>query len=55
MSNNAIEDFKVLIKYGLKENTSIVNVDIFGNPGCTEKVRKQIALCLLKNLEVMKR
>ena len=45
----------MLIKYGLKENTSLVNVDILANPGCNEKVRKQIALCLLKNLEVMRR
>lgn len=55
MSNNCIEDFKVLVKYGLKENTSLVNVDIIGNPGCTEKIRKQVALCLLKNLELIKR
>ena len=45
----------MLIKYGLKENTSLVNVDILANPGCNEKVRKQIALCLLKNLEAMRR
>jgi hypothetical protein len=55
ISNNCIEDFKVLVKYGLKENTSLVNVDILGNPGCNQKTRKQIALCLLKNLEIIKR
>lgn len=55
LSNNCIEDFKVLVKYGLKENTSLVNVDIIGNPGCNEKIRKQVALCLLKNLEIVKR
>jgi len=24
------------------------------NPGCSEKYKKQIALCLLKNIELMK-
>ena len=55
MSCNQIDDFKILIKLGLKENTSLVNVDIIGNPGCNEKTRKQIALCLLKNLELIRR
>jgi hypothetical protein len=46
---------KLFIKYSLKENTSLVAFDAHRNPGFVEKYRKQIALCLLKNIEYMKR
>ncbi|CDW87947.1 UNKNOWN [Stylonychia lemnae] len=49
------QDIKQLIKFSLRENTSLVSIDVQNNPGCTEKYKKQIALCLLKNIEMMKR
>lgn len=39
----------------MKENTSLVSFGVHCNPGCIEKFKKQIALCLLKNIEQMKR
>lgn len=38
----------------LETNTSLLNFDLKGNSGYTDKVKKRIALCLLKNLENMK-
>lgn len=42
---------KSLIKHALLNNVSLINLDVRVNPGATEKMRKQIALCLLRNIE----
>ena len=42
---------KSLIKSALIENNSIVAFDARLNPGCSEKVERQLALCMLKNIE----
>lgn len=57
VSNNKIsqERLREVIKLSLTENSSLVAFDARGNPGCNEKSRKQIALCLLKNIEQMKK
>ena len=36
------------------ENSSIVAFDARLNPGCSEKVERQLALCMLKNIEKVK-
>ena len=43
-----------LIKLGLLENASILAFDARLNPGCSEKVERQLALCMLKNIEKMR-
>lgn len=57
MSLNLISQdaLKSLIKLSLTENRSLICFDARYNPGCKEKARKQIALCLLRNLEQMKK
>lgn len=45
------EQLKHFIKHSLKENTSLVSFVASRNPGFTEKIKKQIALCLLKNID----
>ena len=42
---------KSIIKLALMENNSIVAFDARLNPGCSEKVERQLALCMLKNIE----
>jgi hypothetical protein len=49
------ESLKELVKYALKENATLISLDITNSPGCTEKLRKQVALCLLKNIDQMNR
>lgn len=44
---------KVLIKQALIDNTSIVAFDARLNPGCTDKISRQLSLCMLKNIEKM--
>ena len=53
VSGNKITDYglKLIIKMALMENTSLIGFDARLNPGCTEKVERQISLCMLKNLE----
>ena len=48
------ESIKHLIKFSLQENNTLVSLSLVGNPGLTEKARKQIALCLLKNIDQFK-
>ena len=43
----------MIIKLALIENTSIIAFDARLNPGCTEKTQRQLALCMLKNIEKM--
>lgn len=45
---------KSLIKGALLENNSILVFDARLNPGCSEKVERQLALCMLKNIEKMR-
>jgi len=45
----------VVVKLALTENVSLVGFDARLNPGCTDKIEKQINLCMLKNIEKMKR
>ena len=42
---------KTILKLALLENNSIIAFDVRLNPGCTEKVQRQFALCMLKNIE----
>eukprot|EP00347_Sterkiella_histriomuscorum_P006772 403351487 len=53
-NNFDLPSIKNLIKYSLRENTTLVSLDMQNNPGINEKCKKQIALCLLKNIELMK-
>jgi hypothetical protein len=56
LSDNLIQEssIKRVVKYSLRENTTIVSFMVNKNPGLTDKYRKQIALCLLRNIEHMK-
>ena len=38
----------------MRENLSVVNANLAGNIGFTKDIKRQLALCLLKNLEVYK-
>ena len=38
----------------MKHNESIVNMDLEGNIGFTAGIKHQLALCLMKNMEVYK-
>ena len=42
---------KCIVKLALVENQSLLNFDVRLNPGATDKVRRQVALCMLKNVE----
>ena len=42
---------KLIIKMALIDNPSIVAFDARLNPGCSEKVERQLSLCMLKNIE----
>ena len=45
---------KLILKNAFMENNSIMAFDIRLNPGCSEKVQRQFALCMLKNIEKVK-
>ena len=45
---------KSIMKLALIENPSIIAFDARLNPGCSEKVERQLALCMLKNIEKTK-
>jgi len=56
MSNNKAE-LRVVEEYllpALKVNRCLINFDLRKNPGFVEGVQKQVALCLLRNLEKIK-
>ena len=42
---------KLIVKQGLLENSSIVAFDARLNPGSSEKIERQLSLCMLKNIE----
>ena len=49
--NNISHDyFKSLINLALKDNTSLVSLDIRFNQGASPSILKQVALCMLKNI-----
>ena len=53
--SHLIVDFmKMLLKLALLENSSILAFDARLNPGTSEKVERQLALCMLKNIEKMR-
>lgn len=56
LSQNLVPEapLKTLIRQALRENNSLVNFNVNKNPGLTDKLKKQIALCLLKNIEAFK-
>jgi hypothetical protein len=56
LSGNKISEYglKYLVKLALLENSSIVGFDARLNPGCTEKIQRQFALVMLKNIETMR-
>ena len=43
---------KHLVAQSLRENTSLVSVDVRFNPGASQSILKQVALCMLKNISV---
>lgn len=45
---------KMMLKLALLENSSIIAFDARLNPGTSEKVERQLALCMLKNIEKMR-
>ena len=53
VAGNHISEYglKLIVKLALMENTSIIGFDARLNPGCTEKIERQLALCMLKNIE----
>ncbi len=56
LSGNRIGKFglKVLMKLGLLENESVICFDARLNPGFTPKLKKQFALCMLKNIDKLR-
>ena len=55
LAGNNISQFgiQLLIKLALIDNNSILGFDARLNPGSTEKTERQLALCMLKNIEKM--
>ena len=53
VSGNQISEYglKLIVKLALMENTSIIGFDARLNPGCSEKLERQLSLCMLKNIE----
>lgn len=56
LSHNKIPEEPIANAFigGMRFNESLVNVDLKGNKGLTTDVKRQLALCLLKNLEIYK-
>lgn len=56
LAGNKIKEygFKLIIKLALLENQSVLAFDARLNPGCTEKIQRQFALVMLKNIERMR-
>jgi hypothetical protein len=56
VAGNRISGFalKSIIKLALMENSSMIAFDARLNPGCSEKVERQLSLCMLKNIEKSK-
>ena len=53
VSGNQISEYglKFIVKLALMDNTSLIGFDARLNPGCNEKLERQISLCMLKNIE----
>lgn len=56
ISGNKIEQqgLELILKMGLLENRSVVNLDVRLNPGTTPKYLKNFALGMLRNIEIMR-
>lgn len=56
MSHNKIPEQPVLVNLieAMRMNESLINIDLSSNPGCTKTVKHQLALCLLKNMDILK-
>lgn len=50
----SVKGLAQIVKLSLIDNNSLIAFDARLNPGCTEKAQRQIALCLLKNIEKMR-
>jgi len=57
MSNNLIKEDSIISDLipSLRFNKSLTNFDLRENPGYTRKVRKLTALCLLRNIDLLKK
>jgi hypothetical protein len=57
MSNNLISEESILSDLipSLRFNKTLTNFDLRDNPGYTRKVRKLTALCLLRNIDLLKK
>ena len=56
LEKNKIQESDILGEFleALKFNESLVNVNFAGNAGHTHTVKEKVALCLLKNLDLLK-
>ena len=56
ISGNRIGSYgiKLIVKQALLDNSPIIAFDARLNPGVSEKVERQLALCMLKNIEKVK-
>ena len=56
VSHNKIPEEPILLHLvdALKVNESVINFDLAENPGHTASVKKKLALCMLKNMEITK-
>lgn len=56
LSFNKISEPMILGAFidALTTNQSLINLDLSENPGHTTEVKEKVALCLLKNMEVVK-
>ena len=52
LSGNQISSLglEMILKLGMKENNSIIAIDVRLNPGCNPKIQKYLALCMFKNI-----
>ena len=56
LEKNKIKEEDILIEFieSIKFNESLININFQGNIGHTETVKNKVALCLLKNLDILK-
>ena len=56
VEQNKIPQQPILVDFieAMKFNESLVNINLTGNVGYTENVKSKVALCLLKNMDILK-
>lgn len=56
LSGNQISKngLKIILKLGIVKNQTVVGIDVRLNEGITPKIKNQLAVCMLKNIEIMK-